>query len=77
VSARLERALAALDVGTQEPTGPHYGFDTDTSDRVCWRCQRHPSRVLGKDYLCEACFAWVSMETDDDPLNTWYPGLEW
>jgi hypothetical protein len=64
MSKLLEEILELLDVGNQTPApggfmGPLYG------DSSCWRCLGVANRGQGR--ACEACFAWMTTESDYDP----------
>jgi hypothetical protein len=65
MSKKLEEVLELLDVGNQTPaSGGFMGLIAGSKD-TCWRCMNKADR--GPDRACEACFAWMTMESDVDP----------
>lgn len=66
MSDALDRVLEALDVGLQVPPEAMGLHSTDYDDRLCARC-RYTDRDGGE--FCGACRAWLSSESDVDPLG--------
>jgi hypothetical protein len=64
----LERVMAVLDIGNQNGLASPGAADLWLTEGTCWRCRRGRSRAT--DLTCEACFAYLTEETDEDPRTT-------
>jgi hypothetical protein len=62
--SRVDRILESLDTGLQSSNEVQYYGDTYD---YCWRCLK--VETVGGS-ACDKCVAWMSCETDEDPVET-------